>query len=222
MSELHNGMSPDQTVQFMIAEYEALRDSRNTILETIDRRVNYFLTAVSGATVALTLIGQLSGMSESFLFSSLIVLSLLFLLGTFLFLRAVEIHIANYVYVRGMNRVRRYFVDSAPDLKRYLILPVSDDVPAFNTVGFFLSKAPSRIIDLTSMIAAISSFIASVAVTGGAALYFSLPTSVSLSIGLLVFIVVFSIYRVYENGRLRRAERATPVEFPSVTPPGAR
>jgi len=204
----------EQVREFLIAEYEALREARSAVLATSDNRANFFLASVSGATVVLALIGQLSGMGDIFIISSLTILPLLLLIGIFVFIRVIESHIANYIYVRGMNRIRRYFSEISPNIQKYLILPTYDDVPIFKSSGFNPSKLSGRLFDLTGVLALINSFITSIFLGGLTTLYFRQFTPLVIIAGLLIFVVVFVSHMIYESKRLDKAERETVVNFP--------
>jgi hypothetical protein len=202
----------------MIAEYEALRGAR-TLSETVSSNSsNLFLAAVSGAMIALGLIGQVDALKDQFFLASLVFLFGLLLVGFCTFARTLEGQIACRIYVRGMNRIRRYFVELAPNITNYLILPVSDDVPAFCSAGFSPSRWVAQFINPPAVVATINSIIGSVLITGILRASCNLYTQFTIfCCGAVVFIAMFIAHHTYQVCRLKKAEVKweTKVYFPS-------
>lgn len=72
----------------------------------------------------LALVSQMTSISTSFLVIALILTFLLFSLALITFARLIDGHISLTLYTRGMNRIRRFFVDIDGSIKDYLLLPV--------------------------------------------------------------------------------------------------
>ena len=198
----------------MIAEYEALREARTTTYTGSTNSSNLFLAAVSGGTIALALISQvLKG--DTCVLASLVILVGLLLLGVCTFVRTLEGQIVCRVYVRGMNRIRHYFVELTPNVADYIILPVNDDVPKFYTAGLNPSKW-AVLINLPGMIAIINSIIGSVLIVGTLMVLFALPTLQTILWGGVIFTVMFIAHFGYQMMRFKKAERETKIRFPST------
>jgi hypothetical protein len=125
-----------QTANFMLAEYEHLKDFRASMISQMESRLNFLFASVSGIAAVLALISQITGVSPAFFVIALSLTFLLFLLGSITFARLVEGHISLTLYTRGINRIRRFFVDNDDTIKDYILLPVTDDVPKFGILGF--------------------------------------------------------------------------------------
>lgn len=215
MNSQYGQIPPERILDIMTAEYEALREARALVHTSSNNSANLFFAAISGATIAFTLIGQLSGVGETLFLTGLVVLSASLLLGLVTFVRVLEGHIANRVYIRGMNRIRRYFVELAPIVADYVILPVNDDVPTFLSVDF----APSRwaiLLSAAGTIAIINSIVGSVLIGILMRVASCLPTLLSILVGSVVFIVMFIAHQRYQVRRLQKAEKETEIRFPST------
>jgi hypothetical protein len=213
-NEESGSISKQDIVSFMLAEYEALRVARNTIITVSENRSNFFLAAITAATLALTFIGQASSTRDSLMPAGIAVGVGLFLLGTLTFIRALEAHIANYIYVRGMNRIRRYFVEKSPAIRDYIMLPTSDNVPRFKSVGFAPHKSGFWV-EQTALIAAINSLVLSVLVSLLARCGFACSTKVGVGVGILAFVAALSVHQSYRSVRLKQVEKETVVRFPA-------
>jgi len=199
------------TLQIMTAEYESLQRARESVLRINENRANFFFTSITIIVIFLTFIFETMGV-EIAKTTSVVLLTSLFFLGVVTFIRVIEGHIANLIYVRGMNRIRRYFTECAPETLNYFILPITDDVPRFHSVGFNISRSAAWF-TLASIVGIVNS-----AVLGANALILASTVQMSSYFVVLVSIFVFSlslfIHQRYQMGKLSRAEKETEVRFP--------
>ena len=98
-----------------------------------------YLSTLSGAIVALSLIGGVDGFHDAFFVVALVVLPVdLFVgIGTWLRMGATNYHDA--ITVVGMNRIRAAYLEIAPDLAPYFVMGVHDDAPG---VGVTMAVPP--------------------------------------------------------------------------------
>jgi hypothetical protein len=204
---------------FMLTEYETLRSIRSDVTSLGHSNVNFFLATISGAIVGLALFSQSSGLSEILPVITGVILASLFLLGIIIFARTVERDIGITIYARGMNRIRLYFTQLSPNIKEYLILPISDDIPSFKSVG--LLPKSSFLLNLSGTIAVINSLIAS---TGILLLIKAVITSSIEQIVLvntIAFVMFYFAQYRYLTARLREVEKQTESLFPKRRQPNA-
>jgi len=198
----------------MKSEYETLLNFRQSLITLGENRLNFFLATVSGAAVGLGLINQVSANKEIIYFVDGIVLVGLFLLGIVTFVRTVERSIGIVVYTRGMNRIRRFFVDQNPSIKKYLVLPVYDDKPSFISRAFIRGGFSS--IGLPEMAAIVNSIIAGSAISLLLSMILSVATTWVIVTGVIIFIITLAAHNIYKQSHLRAMEKNTQIEFPSL------
>jgi hypothetical protein len=195
---------------FMLAEYRALDNARASSLQRGQAYISLFLTIVSGTAALLALMSQLASNTESFFFISLSILFLLFLLGLISFARVLQRDLGIIRISRGLNRIRRYFVEIEPDIQPYLTYPPCDDKPEYTHTGI------SRI-GLRSIVALINS-------STGATLAYLVASAgfensriawISVVIAVVVFVISLVLHELYVSSRLRAAESKAEVRFPS-------
>ncbi len=121
--------TPDQILQFLTTEHFTLATARAATIAEANGRSSLFLATVSSAVVALAFVGQVTEMGEAFLWFSLVLFPSLFFLGFVTFERSIQVAIENMIVSRGINRIRHYYAEIAPQASRYLILSTHDDVP---------------------------------------------------------------------------------------------
>jgi len=204
----------DSTLGFMLAEYETLRDLRASLVSQGESRVNFLLATISGAVVALALVNQGAYSKDIVITINAMILVGLFLLGLITYLRLVHRGIAITVYTRGINRIRRYFVERVPDIGDYLILPTSDDVPSLRYGGFFSRGLGS--VGLAGMVAIIDSIISVASVVLGLKIIFDQPIGIVLFAGLIAFAKTYLGHYVFHIVLLRKANKETQVRFPML------
>ena len=149
-------------VTMMTTEHFTLQTARSATISDANGRSSLFLSSTSAVSVALAFIGQVSNVGEPFIVFSLVLLPSLYFLGLVTFARTLETAIEDTIYARGINRIRHFYQERAPQLKSYFILSANDDMPGtLSSIGI----TPSNIQTLfttAGMIAVINSIIASV------------------------------------------------------------
>jgi hypothetical protein len=203
-----------QALDFMIAEYETLRTFRQDLISLGENRFNFFLVILSGTAVSLTWLNQLSGYQDVVYLITAIVIGGMLLLGLTTFARITHRNASIILYTRGMNRIRRYFVENYPNIEEHIILDIYDDQPAF--------KSPSMREQLPIMLAIINGMIASI---GGAVLarvVFVWSMMATVLVGLGSFVILFLAQLSYHNLQSRNRERKLKIYFPTPVPDGPR
>lgn len=203
------GETKHGVVEFLLAEFETLRELRAKTIEWGEGRANLYLTIAAGAAGLLTLTNQFTSDPLSLYLTSFAILIGLFLLGVLIFARLVTREILVTNYTRGINRIRRYFLELDPSIRKYLILPASDDTPKYYSVR--PKKAGLRTIvglivsiDAAALTSILFSFI-----SGSHEI--SWPQVVS---SIVVLVVTYILLDSYSGSRLRAAEDEADVQFP--------
>ncbi len=90
-------------------------------------RIAIFLTLVSASVVSLALIGQATDFDGRFDAFTIVLFSILLLVGTLTLLRVYNGSEADNAYVIGMNRLRAAYAELDPGIDRYFITSAHDD-----------------------------------------------------------------------------------------------
>lgn len=121
----------------MLEEYRNIAATHDKLREQISRIFNYFLLIAAVPFTALGILFRETGVS---LLHAPLGVHLLFLVAgvacLFVALTIVDARMQQYSYARTVNVVRRYFAERAKNLRRYLYLPTSPEVPGFKDFGF--------------------------------------------------------------------------------------
>jgi hypothetical protein len=203
-----------QILQFMTTEHLALQTASTATIAEANGRSALFLSSVSSAVVALAFIGQVSGMGEPFFLFGLVLFPSLFFLGIFTFVRVVQIMIADVVNAVGINRIRHYYVELAPEVRRYFTHAIHDDMAGVSPLGVAPSKWQLFLTN-SGMVGVINSILAGVFAGLLSRFTFSLPMYAALGLGITVFGVSIVAHRRFQSKKFEELESTLEVLFPS-------
>ncbi|MFJ7077741.1 hypothetical protein [Streptomyces sp. NPDC098781] len=105
--------------------------------QEIFSRTGTYLTVLSAAVVALSLVANAAGFGSEFTTFALLVLPVVLLVGFGTYFRLIEADIEDAWLIIGMNRLRHAYVELAPELEPYLIASHHDDPPGIWTTYSF-------------------------------------------------------------------------------------
>lgn len=201
--------------QFMVTEQFVLQSARAATIADANGRASQFLTAVSSAVVALAFIGQVSGLGESFFVFALVLFPSLFLVGLATFVRVLQTAIEDVIHARGINRIRHYYVEVAPELKRYFVHSTHDDMRGMlRDMGVFDNRL-QEFMTTSGMIAAVNSVLAGAFAGLLARFAFTLGVAACAGVGVGLFLFSFLIHGRYQRARWAEFEKNMTILFPS-------
>jgi hypothetical protein len=205
----------EQILQFMTTEHFTLQTARSATVAEANGRAVLFMGSVSSAVVALAFIGQVSGMGEAFFLFGLVLFPSLFFLGIVTFDRVLQTALEDWVYACEINRIRHYYVELAPEIKRYFIQSTHDDKPgALQGIGINPSKW-QHFLTSAGMVAVINSVLAGVFAGMLFRFAFSLPIYTAAGSGLAVFVVSVVVLQRYQLNKFALVESRLKMLFPS-------
>lgn len=133
----------DHAASFLSTEHWSLLSARSLAWNESFNRVSVFLTTLSASAVALALVADASGFGNDFKNFALVLFPIVLFLGVATYLRLVQINLEDIYLVSAMNRLRRAYIDTAPEIRQYLTSGVSDDEEGVWT-SYLLGRAQPR------------------------------------------------------------------------------
>jgi hypothetical protein len=218
-----HGGTPSIHAQILAAEHWSLLATRTMTWNEIFSRTGTFLTVLSAAVIALSLVAQATGFGEGFRTFAFLVLPVVMLLGLATFIRLVEADVEDAWLIIGMNRVRHAYVEIAPELAQYFVTSHTDDEPgvmrtyAFRTrlgAGHLLAGSPVIVGAIDSLVGGVL-----VAVICQAA---GLPPWLQVTVGVVGGLVMAVGLGVLGFRRVARLMRSYRPLFPTGGAPEAR
>ena len=223
---------PERDDKFLTTEHAALQAASNAAVAEGSGRAALYLTTISGTLIALSFIGQISHLGFSFFVFALVLFPSLFFLGLVTFQRAVETGVQNTLYIRGMNRIRRYYIETAPQLRKYYILSTHDDaLGALFSMGLLNPQRRrwwEAMMTTGGMVAFINSVLAGVFVGMVFRLVLNLFVALadndlpslfgSAGVGLAAFLLSVFLHFRHQVRAWQQMNRMIDVEFPGAFP----
>lgn len=120
-------LPPAARLQILTTEHWSLLSTRGLSWNEAFSRAAMFLSALSGAVVALALVAQATAFGAAFITFALLILPVVLFLGITTFVRLVEINNEDLRWVIGMNLLRHAYLEAAPELRPYFVSGWHDD-----------------------------------------------------------------------------------------------
>jgi hypothetical protein len=113
----------DRALTALTTEHFVLQTARTATVNEANGRVSVFLGAVSGAIVALGFVAQASQLGTAFNVIALLLLPVLAYLGVVTQERVLQTGLEDAAYARRISLVRRFYVDTTPQVAPYFTRP---------------------------------------------------------------------------------------------------
>jgi hypothetical protein len=143
-------VSPSIRAQLLATEHHSLLASRSNTQNELLVRIGIYLTLVSASLVSLALIGQATDFDGRFDAFTIVLFSILLVVGTLTLLRVLNGSQEDLAYVIGMNRLRAGYAELDPGIERYLVTSTHDDDPGVDRTYAFFGGVSSAVQVLAS------------------------------------------------------------------------
>lgn len=217
MNEHADKEAQQRILQFMTTEHFTLQTARSATIAEANGRCALFIGSLSSAVVALAFIGQASGLSEGFFLFGFVLFPSLLFLGIFTFKRVLQTAVEDIIYARGINRIRHYYVELAPETQRYFIQSIHDDTQgALKGMGIVPTDSKWDLFQTSSgMVAVINSVIGGVFAGLLGRFLFSLPIYADFGLGVALFVLGVLAQRHYIVKKFADLDSRLEALFPS-------
>jgi hypothetical protein len=214
-------------LQILSTEHWSLLATRSLTWNESFSRSSMFLSALSGAVVALALVAQASAFGEAFVVFSLVLLPVVFFVGFGTYVRLVQANLEDARWVSGMNRLRHAYLEIAPELEPYFITGSHDDETGLAVTaaaaGQHAAAMPRRasvlhgLVTTPVTVGVIDSVVGAVLV-GVIAGRLQASMVPSVVLGVAAFLVIFASMAAYYFRAYRMFQRANRPRFPTPGP----
>jgi hypothetical protein len=151
---------------FLSTEHWHLLGTRSMVWNESFSRTAIFLNTVSAAAVALALVFNAAGSGKTFTAFALVIFPIVLFLGITTYIRLVRINLHDSYIVAATNRLRRAYVEIAPEIEPYLSTGTHDDMRGVyqsnlmgqlqprTTLSHIMVTTPTVVLVLNALIAA--------------------------------------------------------------------
>lgn len=177
----------------MTTEHFTLQSARGIINSEIVARVNMYFVTLSSLIVALAFLAQIEGMRDVLLFFSSVAFPALLILGFTSFARIRQLGTVDFVYLRAINRVRRFYADQAPELHDYLLFPPHDDDLSIGKYGGYGFSVMQNLLSMGFLVLVVNTLLAAGLIAALVYSFTALPLWAIIAIALVSFAVIFVV-----------------------------
>ncbi len=172
MSQIPEPVPPGVRAQILATEHWGLLAVRSQTWSEVMGRITAQLMFTSASLLFLALVGQSVGYTDTFRFLAIVLGLILLTTGTLTGFRVANASQEDYMFVKGMNRLRAAYLDIDPGLEPYFITGVTDDDAG---IGQTYTMGPIR--DVSHVAASSGIFITAVntIVAGGVTTFAAWP-----------------------------------------------
>jgi hypothetical protein len=117
-----------EILMVLTSEHSNLQAARNAGILEANGRTTSFFAALSGALVALALIAQVQAMRDVLIPVAFVLAWTVLYIGLLTFFRLVQLTTMDALYVIGINRIRRHYIELVPSVERSRVLSSHDDL----------------------------------------------------------------------------------------------
>jgi hypothetical protein len=220
MQEGAVGDDRQKAMLIMTRGHFTLQTARAATNAEISTRLQLYLTTLSSTIIALALSAQLPEFGADFRAFALVLLPVVYFLGIVTLGRLNQLELEWRIYGQGMNRIRHYYLEVAPETERYFVLPSTDDPWAsLEAIGIRARSWGVGLFTARAMVAVVNSVVAGT--FAGLLASLGRPREVLFPAlcAATAFVLSGTAIGMAEHRRHRRDMGATPVEFPSEGDP---
>jgi hypothetical protein len=207
-------------VQILATEHWSLLATRQLASAEAFSRAGLFLTVLSASVVALALVAQ-TGSDRDLTLFSLLLLPVVLMLGVATFFRLSAINQLDERLLVGMNRLRRGYLDVAPDLEPYFITGSHDDNAGLARTagldGTFSQPFPLQVLVSTPVVIGVLDGVIAGVLTGVVARWAGLSSGPAVGLGVLSGLVLLGLLALLPARQLSAWVRTYQPRFSSPT-----
>jgi hypothetical protein len=197
----------------LTTEHYTLQAARSSTIVEANGRSQLFLSAVSGATVALALVAQLDRLGSVFTAFALTVLPALLALGVTSYVRLADLAVHDAYFARAIGRIRAFYLTLDPRVRQYSMVTAGDDPHAVMRQTGQRHSRWHHLSHTATSVAAVTSVIAGVQTGLLLGLVGPLPVALVASLSGAVALVGFAASFADQERRWRRSGELEPTRF---------
>jgi hypothetical protein len=211
------GLGGPHALQILTTEHWSLLAARSLGYTEAMSRASLFIAALSGAVIALALVGQATDFGTGFVAFALVLLPVVYFLGLSTVARLGQVNYEDAVWVQGMNRIRNAYLELAPELEPYFVTSHYDDERGVlrSAIAARAPMSPLQpFVAIPGVVVVINSVVAG-AVAGIAGLGLDLGVGGSLALGGVAFVISLLLFAVWARRAIKRYVEQLVVRFPT-------
>ncbi len=177
-------------------EHFTLSSARSVINGEISSRISIYFTTLSSVLIALAFFAQSDSMKPLFVIFGWIAVPLVVLLGLFSMARLMILSAMDMTYVRAINRIRNFYLKTAPSIETFLLFPPYDDDQSVSAYGGYSLSFRDALLSAANAVATANSLVATLGIGAISNTYLEVSIEQFLPYGLVAFVLAFVLHGI--------------------------
>lgn len=195
MSDPKYSQFPEHLNSFLTTEHFTLQSARSIINSEIANRVSIYFTTLSSVIVAAAFLAQIPDMGQILVLFGSLAIPLVILLGLFTAARLGVLSGMDAVYIRAINRIRHFYLQSAEEVGQFLLFPPYDDDDSVGIYGGWKSTSfKDNLLSAATAVVTSNSIVLTILLRILLANVVSAPFVQSILFALVLFLVAYVLH----------------------------
>lgn len=199
----------------LTTEHFTLQSARSLCLQDMQGRSTMFLTTVSASLIAIGFFGAATHFEGGFVVFVLALLTSLWVLGVFTFLRILQAAVEDVIICFGIARIRHRYTDIAPNVRDSLVRSIHDDFHGINAEMGSKQSWWQRLMPTYVVISFVTSVISGAEVAFALGEIFRVTPPVQAAGAIATFAINAFGFRIVASHLWSSVARSFPARYPS-------
>jgi hypothetical protein len=199
----------------LTTEHFTLQSARQLCLQDMQGRSTMFLTVVSASLIAIGFFGTATHFGGGFVVFVLSLLTSLWALGVFTFVRVLQAAIEDVIICFGIARIRHRYTEIAPNLRDSFVRSIHDDFTGIYAEMGSSQNRWRRLMPTYVVIAFVTSVFAGAEVAFALGEIFRLTPTVQAVAAFATFSISAIGFRIISSRLWSSIDRLFPAHYPS-------
>lgn len=118
---------PQEILPILTTEHFTLQTERTSASSDTHARLQLYMSVLTSSIIALALAAQIAEVGDALRGFALVLLPTVYVFGLVTVGRMRQLWMSWFAATQGMNRIRRFYVELAPETAPYFVMPTTDD-----------------------------------------------------------------------------------------------
>ncbi|HZY96468.1 MAG TPA: hypothetical protein VFE35_05155 [Candidatus Cybelea sp.] len=210
-----NGPTGTHDLTILTTEHLTLQTARQLCLQDMQGRSTMFLTIVSASLIAIGFFGTATHFGGGFVVFVLALLTSLWVLGFFTFVRILQAAVEDVIISFGIARIRHRYTEIAPNLRDSLVRSIHDDFRGINAEMGSEQSWWQRLMPTYVVISFVTSVVSGAVVTFALSEIFRVTPLVQAAAAIATFTINVIGFRIIAGRLWSSVDRGFPARYPS-------
>lgn len=210
-----NGTTEMNELTILTTEHFTLQSARQLFLQDMQGRSTMFLTIVSASLIAIGFFGNATRFGGGFVVFVLALLTSLWVIGFFTFVRILQAAVEDVIICFGIARIRHRYTEIEPNLRDSLVRSIHDDFRGINVEMGSEQSWWQRLMPTYVVVSFVTSVVFGAEVAFALGEFFRVAPLVQAAAAIATFTINAIAFRIIAGRLWSSIDRGFPARYPS-------